>query len=425
MIDPKVLRNELDQAALNLKRRGFDLDKRYFQKLESERVHLQVQVERERQARNERSKAIGQAKGKGEDIAPLKAESEMAAEKLANSELALAQLQEQLSEFMAGLPNLLHDSVPEGDDESSNEEVRCWGDPPSFSFEVRDHVAIGEALGLVDFESGVKLAGTRFVVLRGAVAQLHRALVQFMLDLHTKDHGYEETYVPYLSNEQSLYGTGQLPKFADDLFSVDGSSSLRLIPTAEVPLTNLVRETILESDELPIKLVAHTPCFRSEAGSYGKDTRGMIRQHQFEKVELVHIVKPAGSDQVLEELVEHAERVLKSLELPYRVVTLCGGDTGFAAAKTYDLEVWLPGQSRYREVSSCSNFESFQARRLQARWRNPETGKPELVHTLNGSGLAAGRTLVAVLENYQREDGSVVVPEVLQQYLGGMQTIAF
>ena len=425
MIDPKVLRNELDQAALNLKRRGFDLDKRYFQKLESERVHLQVQVERERQARNERSKAIGQAKGKGEDIAPLKAESEMAAEKLANSELALAQLQEQLSEFMAGLPNLLHDSVPEGDDESSNEEVRCWGDPPSFSFEVRDHVAIGEALGLVDFESGVKLAGTRFVVLRGAVAQLHRALVQFMLDLHTKDHGYEETYVPYLSNEQSLYGTGQLPKFADDLFSVDGSSSLRLIPTAEVPLTNLVRETILESDELPIKLVAHTPCFRSEAGSYGKDTRGMIRQHQFEKVELVHIVKPAGSYQVLEELVEHAERVLKSLELPYRVVTLCGGDTGFAAAKTYDLEVWLPGQSRYREVSSCSNFESFQARRLQARWRNPETGKPELVHTLNGSGLAAGRTLVAVLENYQREDGSVVVPEVLQQYLGGMQTIAF
>ena len=425
MIDPKVLRNELDQAALNLKRRGFDLDKRYFQKLESERVHLQVQVERERQARNERSKAIGQAKGKGEDIAPLKAESEMAAEKLANSELALAQLQEQLSEFMAGLPNLLHDSVPEGDDESSNEEVRCWGDPPSFSFEVRDHVAIGEALGLVDFESGVKLAGTRFVVLRGAVAQLHRALVQFMLDLHTKDHGYEETYVPYLSNEQSLYGTGQLPKFADDLFSVDGSSSLRLSPTAEVPLTNLVRETILESDELPIKLVAHTPCFRSEAGSYGKDTRGMIRQHQFEKVELVHIVKPADSYQVLEELVEHAERVLKSLELPYRVVTLCGGDTGFAAAKTYDLEVWLPGQSRYREVSSCSNFESFQARRLQARWRNPETGKPELVHTLNGSGLAAGRTLVAVLENYQREDGSVVVPEVLQQYLGGMQTIAF
>lgn len=423
MIDPKVLRNELDQAALNLKRRGFDLDKGYFQKLESERVHLQVQVERERQARNERSKAIGQAKGKGEDIAPLKAESEAAAEKLANSELALTQLQERLSEFMAGLPNLLHDSVPEGVDESSNEEVRCWGDLPSFSFEVRDHVAVGEALGLVDFESGVKLAGTRFVVLRGAVAQLHRALVQFMLDLHIKDHGYEETYVPYLSNEESLYGTGQLPKFADDLFSVDGSSSLRLIPTAEVPLTNLVRGDILESGELPVKLVAHTPCFRSEAGSYGKDTRGMIRQHQFEKVELVHIVKPEDSYQVLEELVEHAERVLKSLELPYRVVTLCGGDTGFAAAKTYDLEVWLPGQNRYREVSSCSNFESFQARRLQARWRNPETGKPELVHTLNGSGLAAGRTLVAVLENYQREDGSVVVPEVLQQYLGGMQTI--
>ncbi|SVB95829.1 uncharacterized protein METZ01_LOCUS248683, partial [marine metagenome] len=340
-----------------------------------------------------------------------------------NSEVTLAQLQEQLSEFMAGLPNLLHDSVPEGDDESSNEEVRCWGDPPSFRFEVRDHVAVGEALGLVDFESGVKLAGTRFVVLRGAVAQLQRALVQFMIDLHIKDHGYEEAYVPYLSNEESLYGTGQLPKFADDLFSVDGSSSLRLIPTAEVPLTNLVRETILESDELPIKLVAHTPCFRSEAGSYGKDTRGMIRQHQFEKVELVHIVRPADSYQVLEELVGHAERVLKSLELPYRVVTLCGGDTGFAAAKTYDLEVWLPGQNRYREVSSCSNFESFQARRLQARWRNPETGKPELVHTLNGSGLAAGRTLVAVLENYQCEDGSVAVPEALQQYLGGMQRI--
>lgn len=423
MIDPKILRNELDRAALNLKRRGFDLDKGYFQKLESERARLQVQVERERQARNERSKAIGQAKGKGEDIGPLKEKSEAAAEKLANSEVTLAQLQEQLSEFMAGLPNLLHDSVPEGDDESSNEEVRCWGDPPSFRFEVRDHVAVGEALGLVDFESGVKLAGTRFVVLRGAVAQLQRALVQFMLDLHIKDHGYEEAYVPYLSNEESLYGTGQLPKFADDLFSVDGSSSLRLIPTAEVPLTNLVRETILESDELPIKLVAHTPCFRSEAGSYGKDTRGMIRQHQFEKVELVHIVRPADSYQVLEELVGHAERVLKSLELPYRVVTLCGGDTGFAAAKTYDLEVWLPGQNRYREVSSCSNFESFQARRLQARWRNPETGKPELVHTLNGSGLAAGRTLVAVLENYQREDGSVAVPEALQQYLGGMQRI--
>ncbi len=424
MIDPKVLRNELDQVASNLKRRGFDFDKEYFQELESERARLQVQVERERQTRNERSKVIGQAKGKGEDIEPLKAESEAAAEKLASLEVALAQLQEQLSEFMAGLPNLLHDSVPEGDDESFNKEVRCWGDLPSFSFEVRDHVAVGEALGLVDFESGVKLAGSRFVVLRGAVAQLHRALVQFMLDLHVKDHGYEETYVPYLSNEESLYGTGQLPKFADDLFSVDGGNSLRLIPTAEVPLTNLVREVILESDELPIKLVAHTPCFRSEAGSYGKDTRGMIRQHQFEKVELVHIVRPEGSYQVLEELVEHAERVLQSLELPYRVVTLCGGDTGFAAAKTYDLEVWLPGQNRYREVSSCSNFGSFQARRLRARWRNPETGKPELVHTLNGSGLAAGRTLVAILENYQREDGSVAVPEVLRHYLGGTQRIA-
>ena len=423
MLDLRILRNELDEAILNLGRRGFVLDKVYFQKLESERRRLQVQVERQRQARNERSKAIGRAKGAGEDIKLLKAEAETASEMLADSEGALGKLQQQLNEFLAGLPNLLHESVPEGADESSNEEVRRWGEPTSFDFEARDHIALGEASGLIDFDSAAKLAGSRFVVLRGAVAQLHRALIQFMLDLQVKEHGYQETYVPYLANDQSLFGTGQLPKFGDDLFAVNSSGSLRLIPTAEVPLTNLVRETILEAGELPIKLVAHTPCFRREAGSYGKDTRGMIRQHQFEKVELVHIVKPVDSYQVLEELVRHAEHVLRSLELPYRIVTLCGGDTGFAAAKTYDLEVWLPGQNRYREVSSCSNFEAFQARRLQARWRNPETGKPEPVHTLNGSGLAAGRTLVAVLENYQREDGSVTVPEVLQHYLGGQQTI--
>ena len=423
MLDLRILRNELDEAILNLGRRGFVLDKVYFQKLESERRRLQVQVERQRQARNERSKAIGRAKGAGEDIKSLKAEAETASEMLADSEGALGKLQQQLNEFLAGLPNLLHESVPEGADESSNVEVRRWGEPTSFDFEVRDHIALGEASGLIDFGSAAKLAGSRFVVLRGAVAQLHRVLIQFMLDLQIKEHGYQETYVPYLANDQSLFGTGQLPKFGEDLFSVNSSGSLRLIPTAEVPLTNLVRETILEAGELPIKLVAHTPCFRREAGSYGKDTRGMIRQHQFEKVELVHIVKPVDSYQVLEELVCHAEHVLRSLELPYRIVTLCGGDTGFAAAKTYDLEVWLPGQNRYREVSSCSNFEAFQARRLRARWRNPETGKPELVHTLNGSGLAAGRTLVAVLENYQREDGSVTVPEALQHYLGGQQTI--
>jgi seryl-tRNA synthetase len=314
------------------------------------------------------------------------------------------------------LPNLLHASVPEGADSEANVEVRRWGAPPKFSFEPLDHVAIGEKLGLIDFDSAAKLSGARFVVLTGGVARLHRAIAQLMLDLHTREHGYTEAYVPYLVNDASLFGTGQLPKFAAELFALEGENKLRLIPTAEVSLTNLVRDTIVEADRLPMRLTAHTPCFRSEAGSYGQDTRGMIRQHQFDKVELVHIVRPEESYRELEILVGHAEKVLQRLGLPYRVMALCGGDTGPSSAKTYDLEVWLPGQNKYREISSCSNCEAFQARRMQARWRNPETGKPELVHTLNGSALAVGRTLVAVLENYQQADGSVVIPEALRPY---------
>jgi seryl-tRNA synthetase len=420
MLDVRALRHDLDGVAGNLARRGFVLDRRQFLELEARRKDVQVEVERLRQQRNERSKSIGRAKADGEDIEPLKAEVSALGDALADSEAQLHGVKAELDTLITETPNLLHDSVPDGADETCNLEVRRWGEPPSFDFEPVDHVLLGERLGLIDFEAGAKLAGSRFVVLRGAIARLHRALIQFMLDVHVSEHGYTESYVPYLVNDDALFGTGQLPKFAAELFAVDGERALRLIPTAEVPLSNLVRETILEAGQLPMRLAAHTPCFRSEAGSYGQDTRGMIRQHQFEKVELVQIVKPEESYQALEELVSHAEVILQRLGLAYRVVTLCAGDTGFSAAKTYDLEVWLPGQDRYREISSCSNCEGFQARRMQARWRNPKTGRPEPVHTLNGSGVAAGRALIAVLENYQRQDGSVEVPEALRSYMGGM-----
>ncbi len=421
MLDPKLLRTDLDAVARALARRGFVLDRGRFTELENERKRVQVEVESLRQKRNERSKEIGRAKAAGQDVEPLKAEVAELGRLLAEAERAFDAVSAELDAFAAGLPNLPHESVPDGADDTSNVEVRRRGEPPRFDFEPLDHVAIGQRLGLIDFDAAAKLSGSRFVVLRGDVARLHRALAQFMLDLHAREHGYTEIYVPYLVRDAALYGTGQLPKFAEDLFAVDGG--YRLIPTAEVPLTNLVREEIVDASALPMRVMAHTPCFRSEAGSHGQDTRGMIRQHQFDKVELVHIVRPEESYDALEALTSHAEAVLERLGLAYRVVALCAGDLGFSSAKTYDLEVWLPGQNRYREISSCSNCEAFQARRMQARWRNPETGKPELVHTLNGSGVAVGRALVAVLENYQQADGSVRIPEVLQPYMGGQKVI--
>jgi seryl-tRNA synthetase len=423
MLDPKVLRQDLDAVVANLARRGFKFDRDRYLTLESERKELQVRVEALRQTRNERSKEIGRAIASGGDVDALKREVGALGESLAAGEARLTALAAELDAFLAGLPNLLHDSVPAGADSDANVEVRRWGPLPQFSFEPKDHVALGEGLGLMDFDAAAKLSGARFVVLRGALARLQRALTQLMLDVHTREHGYSETYVPYLVNDRTLYGTGQLPKFAADLFALEGESKLRLIPTAEVSLTNLVRDSIVEPVDLPLRLTAHTPCFRSEAGSYGQDTRGMIRQHQFEKVELVHIAKPSESYGELELLVRNAEAILQRLALPYRVMALCGGDTGFQSAKTYDLEVWLPGQGRYREISSCSNCEAFQARRMQARWRNPESGRPENVHTLNGSGLAVGRTLIAVLENCQQADGSVRIPEALRPYVGGEQVI--
>jgi seryl-tRNA synthetase len=418
MLDPKNLRQDLDAVAANLARRGFKLDRERYLALEAERKGLQTRVESLRQTRNERSKAIGKAKAAGGDVEALKREVGTLGEELAGAEARLTVLATELEDFLARLPNTLHPSVPDGADSAANVEVRRVGTMPEFSFEPLDHVALGEKLGLVDFDAAAKLSGARFVVLKGLIARLHRAIAQLMLDMHTREHGYTEAYVPYLVNDETLFGTGQLPKFAADLFALEGENKLRLIPTAEVSLTNLVRDTIVEAERLPLRLTAHTPCFRSEAGSYGQDTRGMIRQHQFDKVELVHIVRPEESYGELELLVGHAEAVLKRLGLAYRVMLLCGGDTGPSSAKTYDLEVWLPGQGKYREISSCSNCEAFQARRMQARWRNPETGKPELVHTLNGSGLAVGRTLVAVLENYQQADGSIGVPEALRPYMG-------
>ena len=423
MLDPKGLRTDLDAIAGNLARRAFELDRDHYRQLENGRKSLQVCVEKLRHERNERSRGIGRAKAAGEDIEPLRRQVKKLGDELTRAEAELHALQEELSAFLAGLPNLLHDTVPDGADEASNALVLKWGDPPTFDFKPKDHVALGEGLGLLDFEGAAKLSGSRFTVLRGALARLHRALIQFMLDVHVGEHGYTECYVPYLVKDEALFGTGQLPKFGDDLFSVDAERELRLVPTAEVPLTNLVRDEILAPEQLPMRLTAHTPCFRSEAGSYGKDVRGMIRQHQFEKVELVHVVAPEDSWRALEELTGHAEVVLQRLELPYRKVTLCAGDTGFSAAKTYDLEVWLPGQNRYREISSCSNCGDFQARRMHARWRNPGTGKPELVHTLNGSGVAAGRALIAVIENFQQADGSVIVPDVLRPYMAGLTRI--
>ena len=423
MLDPKLLRQDLDAVAANLARRGFTLDRGRYLALENERKELQTRVEGLRQTRNERSKAIGRAKAAGGDVEALKREVGALGDELGANETRLTALAAELDDFLARLPNTLHESVPDGADSAANVELRRWGTPPQLSFTPLDHVALGDKLGLIDFDAAAKLSGARFVVLKGAVARLHRAIAQLMLDMHTTEHGYTEAYVPYLVNDATLFGTGQLPKFAAELFTLEGETKLRLIPTAEVSLTNLVRDTIVEADQLPLRMAAHTPCFRSEAGSYGQDTRGMIRQHQFDKVELVHIARPEESYRELEVLVGHAEAVLKRLGLAYRVMLLCGGDTGPSSAKTYDLEVWLPGQDKYREISSCSNCEAFQARRMQARWRNPETGKPELVHTLNGSGLAVGRTLVAILENYQQGDGSVVIPEALRRYMGGLDRI--
>jgi seryl-tRNA synthetase len=423
VLDAKLLRTDPQAVAANLARRGFTLDVAAFQALEERRKAAQVESDRVRAERNANAKAVGIAKGKGEDTSALLQRADELTSQLASSDAAISAVQSELDAWQLGLPNLLHESVPGGRDESANQEVRRWGEPRQLDFAPKDHVEIGEKLGGLDFESAAKISGARFSVMKGGVARLQRALAQFMLDLHTREHGYTEIYAPYLVQGPALQGTGQLPKFEQDLFRVQGEQGFYLIPTAEVPVTNLVRDSIVEARQLPMKFVAQTPCFRSEAGAAGKDTRGLIRQHQFEKVELVHIVKPADSYAALEELTGNAERVLQKLELPYRVVALCAGDVGFGSAKTYDIEVWLPGQNKFREISSCSNCEAFQARRMQARWRNPETGKPEPLHTLNGSGVAVGRALVAVLENYQNADGSVSVPTALRPYMGGADRI--
>ena len=424
MLDPKLLRNDLEWVAGQLSRRGFELDTDSLQALEARRKDIQMQTQQLQAERNSRSRGIGKAKAAGEDIAPLLKEVEGLGSQLKQKEDELAGVQDELNSILLGIPNIPHESVPDGKGEEDNPEIRRWGEPPGFDFEPKDHVDLGEHLGQLDFETAAKLTGSRFSVMQGPLARLHRALIQFMLDTHTRDHGYREVYVPYMVNADSLRGTGQLPKFEDDLFKLAGDTGYYLIPTAEVPVTNLARDTIVEAESLPLRYSAHTPCFRSEAGSYGKDTRGMIRQHQFEKVEMVQLVRPEDSQAALEELTGHAEAILQQLQLPYRVVDLCSGDIGFSAARTYDLEVWLPGQQKYREISSCSNFEAFQARRMQARWRNPETAKPELLHSVNGSGLAVGRTLVAVMENYQQADGSIGIPGVLQGYMGGMEKIS-
>ncbi len=422
MLDPKYLRTETEEAAKRLAPRGYKLDVETFTSLEIQRKALQIKTQELQNQRNVRSKAIGQAKAKGEDVTTLLAEVDELAKQLDEAEKQFVTIQAQLRDIELSIPNLPHASVPLGKSEDDNQEVRRWGEPRQYSFAVKDHVDLG-ADGKLDFTAAAKITGARFVVIRGPLARLQRALTQFMLDVHTQEHGYEEIYVPYLVNRDSLFGTGQLPKFADEQFAVKGEQEYYLIPTAEVPVTNYARDKIFAANELPVKFVCHTPCFRSEAGSYGKDTRGMIRQHQFEKVELVRYVRPEDSYQALEELTGHAEKILQKLELPYRVVALCTADLGFSSAKTYDLEVWLPSQNRYREISSCSNFEDFQARRLQARWRNPQTEKVELLHTLNGSGLAVGRTLVAIMENYQDEQGRIHIPQALWGYMGGLKVI--
>ncbi|WET14140.1 serine--tRNA ligase [Yersinia intermedia] len=429
MLDPNMLRNELDAVAEKLARRGFKLDVEMLRQQEERRKVLQVETEGLQAERNSRSKLIGAAKARGEDIEPLRLEVNVLGEKLDAAKAELDKLQNEIRDLALSIPNLPDDSVPMGKDEKDNLEVSRWGEPRKYDFEVRDHVSLGEMAGGLDFAAAVKLTGARFVVMKGQIARMHRALSQFMLDLHTEKHGYQEAYVPYLVNHATLYGTGQLPKFGEDLFHTkpleeeSDSSNYALIPTAEVPLTNLVRDEILEEETLPLKMTAHTPCFRSEAGSYGRDTRGLIRMHQFDKVEMVQITRPEDSMAALEELTGHAEKVLQLLDLPYRKVLLCTGDMGFGSSKTYDLEVWLPAQDTYREISSCSNMWDFQARRMQARCRNKIDRKTRLVHTLNGSGLAVGRTLVAVLENYQQADGRIEVPEVLRPYMGGLDFI--
>jgi len=423
MLDPKLIRSDAQAIAERLKIKKYELDVAGFEVLEERRKAIQVETETLQSERNARSKGIGKAKAAGEDIAPLIAEMDKMGAALEEKKAELKVLQDELNALLAGMPNIPDEEVPTGNDENDNVEVAVWGEPTTFDFEVKDHVALGEGLGKLDFETASKLTGSRFVLMRGALAKLHRALAQFMLDTHTETNGYEELYLPYIVNDESLYGTGQLPKFAEDLFKLHADREFYLIPTAEVPATNIVRNEIVEEAELPLQFVCHTPCFRSEAGSYGRDVRGMIRQHQFDKVELVQVVKPEDSDAALETLTSHAEGILQALELPYRKVMLCGGDLGFSAVKTYDLEVWLPGQQAYREISSCSNTRDFQARRMQARYRDQASGKPALVHTLNGSGLAVGRTMIAVLENYQQEDGSIKVPEALKSYMGNIDVI--
>ena len=424
MLDPQLLRAEAESVAERLAVKKYILDVEKLGSLEDQRKGLQSEVQDLQAERNRSAKEVGRRKAAGEDVSGLIEETSGLAGKISAIEKELEGVRSALDELMHGIPNLPAESVPFGDSDEDNEEVRRWGDPTTFAFEPADHVSLGSGLGMMDFELAAKITGSRFVVMSGAIARLHRALVQFMLDLHTTEHGYQETYVPYLVNANSLFGTGQLPKFAEDQFVTSGDPSYFLIPTAEVPVTNIYAREIVSEEELPIRHVCHTPCFRSEAGSYGKDTRGMIRQHQFEKVELVQLVRPEHSWDALEELTGHAETVLQRLELPYRVVTLCGGDLGFSSAKTYDLEVWLPGQNQYREISSCSNFESFQARRMQARWRNNATSKPELLHTLNGSGLAVGRTLVALMENFQDANGTISIPDALRAYMGGLEIIS-
>ncbi len=423
MLDPKSVRTDPAGIAQALLKKGFALDIASIEALEGQRKNLQVSAEALQAERNSRSKNIGQAKAAGQDIAPLLAEVEQLKTDLESAQAQLQAIQAKLDEVMLGIPNIPDAEVPEGRGEEDNVEIFRWGDVREFSFEVKDHVDLGAASGLLDFEVAAKITGSRFAVMHGQLALLHRALIQFMLNTHTQEHGYGEVYVPFIVNSESLKGTGQLPKFEEDLFKVGGEQPFYLIPTAEVPVTNLLRNEIVDADSLPFKLVCHSPCFRSEAGSYGRDTRGMIRQHQFEKVELVQFVRPEDSTAALEELRKHAETILQKLDLPFRTVILCGGDIGFSAARTYDIEVWLPSQNQYREISSCSNFRDFQARRMLARWRNPATNKPELLHTINGSALAVGRTLIAIMENYQQADGSVVVPEILQPLMGGLTRI--
>ncbi len=423
MLDPRQIRTDPQAVAKLLLKRGFVLDVAAIEKLEAQRKILQTETEALQSERNTKSKNIGKAKSSGQDAAPLMAEVEHLRGTMEAKKAALDAVQAEFDAVLQRIPNIPAAAVPEGKDETANVEVRRWGTPKQFSFTVKDHVALGEEAGLLDFATAVKLTGSRFAVMKGEIARLHRALIQLMLDTHTQEHGYEEVNVPYMVNKESAFGTGQLPKFEQDLFKLSGEQEYYLIPTAEVPVTNFVRDTIVEAAQLPLKYACHSPCFRSEAGSYGKDTRGMIRQHQFEKVEIVQMVAPGTSEAAHEQLTLHAEAILQKLGLPYRTIILCGGDIGFSSQKTYDLEVWLPGQNTYREISSCSNFGDFQARRMQARWRNPETGKPELLHTLNGSGLAVGRTLVAVLENFQNADGSVTVPDALLPYMNGVKTI--